>query len=101
HKILPGYQPRIIAEAKAAEREHKNETIAKISDSLAAMPKASGIPKNSRIIVFDKSLEDQDFTRDFELLPSMNPTAKFTTASLPENILKNRFRDILPYEENR
>lgn len=57
--------------------------------------------KNSRIIVFDKSFDDQDFTREFELLPRMNPTAKFTTASLGENILKNRFRDILPYEENR
>jgi len=61
----------------------------------------TNIPKNSRIIVFDKSFEDQDFTREFELLPRMNPTAKFTTASMNDNILKNRFRDILPYEENR
>lgn len=57
--------------------------------------------KHSRLIVFESHFKDQDFTREFELLPRMDPRAKFTTASLGENILKNRFRDILPYEENR
>ncbi|KAI2807754.1 Tyrosine-protein phosphatase non-receptor type 14 [Blomia tropicalis] len=77
---------------KVNSEQHSTETTATMSKNLV---------KNSRIIVFDKSFEDQDFTREFELLPRMNPTAKFTTASLAENILKNRFRDILPYEENR
>ncbi|OTF76925.1 Tyrosine-protein phosphatase non-receptor-like protein [Euroglyphus maynei] len=77
---------------KQKPEDNNNSTIINI------MPK---ITANSRIIVFDKSFDDQDFTKEFELLPRMNPTAKFTTASLGENILKNRFRDILPYEENR
>ncbi len=66
--------------------------------------RANPIPTSisSRIIVFNsENFHDQDFTREFELLPRMNPEAKFTTASLPENVLRNRFRDILPYEENR
>ncbi|KPM09228.1 Tyrosine-protein phosphatase non-receptor-like protein 4 [Sarcoptes scabiei] len=57
---------------------------------------------SNRLIIFgQRCFDDQDFTKEFELLPRMNPTAKFTTASLNENILRNRFRDILPYEENR
>lgn len=66
--------------------------------------RANPVPTSisSRIIVFNsENFHDQDFTREFELLPRMNPEAKFTTASLPENVLRNRFRDILPYEENR
>ncbi|XP_075588124.1 protein tyrosine phosphatase non-receptor pez [Dermatophagoides farinae] len=82
----------------------KSSSIEDNNNSTIIMPLAktsSTTTANSRIIVFGKSFDDQDFTKEFELLPRMNPTTKFTTASLTENILKNRFRDILPYEENR
>ena len=57
--------------------------------------------KDRRVFPLEESLNDSDFIREFDLLPRMNPTAKFTTALLPENIYRNRFRDILPYEDNR
>ena len=57
--------------------------------------------KDRRVSALEESLSDPEFIRDFDLLPRMNPTAKFTTALLPENIYRNRFRDILPYEDNR
>lgn len=57
--------------------------------------------KDRRVSALEESLSDPEFIREFDLLPRMNPTAKFTTALLPENIYRNRFRDILPYEDNR
>ena len=95
-----------VSQQRETEFKNTNDKKTEFSNDKLSMDKknkieSSNITKNSRIIVFDKSFEDQDFTREFELLPRMNPTAKFTTASLSENILKNRFRDILPYEENR
>jgi len=59
------------------------------------------VSKDHRVIALEAKLKDGNFMREFDLLPRMNPTAKFTTALLPENIYRNRFRDILPYEDNR
>ncbi|KAH9424969.1 Tyrosine-protein phosphatase non-receptor type 14 [Dermatophagoides pteronyssinus] len=97
--INPQQQQHFInMEAKKIEQTSK---LSMEKNNSTMMPTAKTITANSRILVFDKNFVDQDFTKEFELLPRMNPTAKFTTASLAENILKNRFRDILPYEENR
>ena len=57
--------------------------------------------KDHRVVYLQSKLNDPNFMRDFDLLPRMNPTAKFTTALLNENFYRNRFRDILPYEDNR
>lgn len=62
---------------------------------------ASTLSKDPRVSALESKLADSQFMREFDLLPRMNPTAKFTTALLPENALRNRFRDILPYEDNR
>lgn len=99
----PIHQLRVPVSTVWKEEKQRNESISRITVNVPSINPSStaSIAKSSRIIVFGKSFEDQDFTREFELLPRMNPTAKFTTASLPENVLKNRFRDILPYEENR
>ncbi|CAG2101924.1 unnamed protein product [Medioppia subpectinata] len=57
--------------------------------------------KDRRVFALEETVNDPEFIREFDLLPRMNPTAKFTTALTPDNIYRNRFRDILPYEDNR
>uniref|UniRef100_A0A4W3IJR6 Tyrosine-protein phosphatase non-receptor type n=1 Tax=Callorhinchus milii TaxID=7868 RepID=A0A4W3IJR6_CALMI len=44
--------------------------------------------------------EDMVFT-EYEQIPKKMLDGVFTTATLPENAERNRFRDVIPYEENR
>lgn len=44
--------------------------------------------------------EDQVFT-EFEQVAKKRPECTATTATLPENTERNRFRDVVPYEDNR
>lgn len=42
-----------------------------------------------------------DILQEFESLPRVKPNADFTTAQKSDNIPRNRYKDIVPYEENR
>uniref|UniRef100_A0A3Q2G603 protein-tyrosine-phosphatase n=1 Tax=Cyprinodon variegatus TaxID=28743 RepID=A0A3Q2G603_CYPVA len=44
--------------------------------------------------------EDRVFT-EYEQVPKKRADCLLTTATLPENAERNRFRDVVPYEENR
>lgn len=44
--------------------------------------------------------EDQVFT-EYEQVPKKRSECTATTATLPENTERNRFRDVVPYEDNR
>uniref|UniRef100_A0A3Q2NNC5 Protein tyrosine phosphatase non-receptor type 14 n=1 Tax=Fundulus heteroclitus TaxID=8078 RepID=A0A3Q2NNC5_FUNHE len=44
--------------------------------------------------------EDRVFT-EYEQVPKKRSDCLLTTATLPENSERNRFRDVVPYEENR
>uniref|UniRef100_A0A3B3YNC5 protein-tyrosine-phosphatase n=1 Tax=Poecilia mexicana TaxID=48701 RepID=A0A3B3YNC5_9TELE len=44
--------------------------------------------------------EDRVFT-EYEQVPKKRTDCLITTATLPENAERNRFRDVVPYEENR
>lgn len=44
--------------------------------------------------------EEQVFT-EYEQVPKKRADCALTTATLPENTERNRFRDVVPYEENR
>ncbi|KAM4529156.1 tyrosine-protein phosphatase non-receptor type 14-like [Fundulus diaphanus] len=44
--------------------------------------------------------EDRVFT-EYEQVPKKRSDCLLTTATLPENAERNRFRDVVPYEENR
>lgn len=89
--------------SKAIDNMNSNasEITSTIGSYLVKTTDSNGISlstnKDHRVFVLDETLND----REFDLLPRMNPTAKFTTALLQENIYRNRFRDILPYEDNR
>ncbi|XP_045598468.1 tyrosine-protein phosphatase non-receptor type 14 isoform X2 [Procambarus clarkii] len=58
-------------------------------------------PKDPRSLQLEAKLLSGDILQEFELIPRMKPNADFTTATKPDNIPRNRYKDIVPYEENR
>uniref|UniRef100_A0A3Q3AWK0 Tyrosine-protein phosphatase non-receptor type n=1 Tax=Kryptolebias marmoratus TaxID=37003 RepID=A0A3Q3AWK0_KRYMA len=46
-------------------------------------------------------LEEERVFTEYEQVPKKRANCVVTTATLPENIERNRFRDVVPYEENR
>lgn len=51
--------------------------------------------------ILESRLEDGQVFLEFERIAKRKPNADFTTALLSENTSRNRFSDVLPYEENR
>ncbi|KAL3193205.1 hypothetical protein MRX96_018032 [Rhipicephalus microplus] len=51
--------------------------------------------------ILESRLEDGQVFLEFERIAKRKPNADFTTALLSENTTRNRFSDVLPYEENR
>ncbi|XP_077442818.1 tyrosine-protein phosphatase non-receptor type 14-like isoform X2 [Stigmatopora argus] len=45
--------------------------------------------------------EEEGVVTEFEQVPKKRTDGALTTAALPENAERNRFRDVVPYEENR
>lgn len=70
-------------------------------DSIDGIVVPSSFSDSRGIGGIESRLRNQELMREFDMIPRMNPTAKFATAALPENAKRNRFRDILPYEDNR
>lgn len=58
-------------------------------------------PKDPRSVQLEAKLLSGDILQEFELIPRMKLNADFTTATKPDNIPRNRYKDIVPYEENR
>ncbi|XP_037541787.1 tyrosine-protein phosphatase non-receptor type 14 [Nematolebias whitei] len=46
-------------------------------------------------------LEEERVFTEYEQVPKKRVNCVVTTATLPENLERNRFRDVVPYEENR
>uniref|UniRef100_A0A3B4UVG6 protein-tyrosine-phosphatase n=2 Tax=Seriola TaxID=8160 RepID=A0A3B4UVG6_SERDU len=46
-------------------------------------------------------LEEERVFTEYEQVPKKRANCVLTTATLPENTERNRFRDVVPYEENR
>lgn len=46
-------------------------------------------------------LEEERVFTEYEHVPKRRANCALTTATLPENTERNRFRDVVPYEENR
>lgn len=51
--------------------------------------------------LLESRLEDGQVFLEFERIAKKKPNADFGTALMPENLSRNRFSDVLPYEENR
>lgn len=46
-------------------------------------------------------MEEERVFTEYEQVPKKRADCVVTTATLPENTERNRFRDVVPYEENR
>ncbi|XP_063225747.1 tyrosine-protein phosphatase non-receptor type 14 isoform X2 [Bacillus rossius redtenbacheri] len=68
------------------------------------LPRVPLPPTSSRETMFqllEKKLVDSQLFYEFEKILKTKPNSDFSTALLPENAVRNRYKDVLPYEENR
>ncbi|XP_053737608.1 tyrosine-protein phosphatase non-receptor type 14-like isoform X2 [Synchiropus splendidus] len=56
---------------------------------------------DERCKTLELKLEEERVFTEYEQVPKKRPDCVPTTATLPENTERNRFRDVVPYEENR
>lgn len=55
----------------------------------------------SQCKTLELKLEEERVFTEYEQVPKKRADCVLTTATLPENTERNRFRDVVPYEENR
>ncbi|XP_036406016.1 tyrosine-protein phosphatase non-receptor type 14-like [Megalops cyprinoides] len=56
---------------------------------------------DERCKLLERKLEEERVFTEYEQIPKKRADCVATTAVLPENAERNRFRDVVPYEENR
>uniref|UniRef100_A0A8C5HBB0 Tyrosine-protein phosphatase non-receptor type n=1 Tax=Gouania willdenowi TaxID=441366 RepID=A0A8C5HBB0_GOUWI len=56
---------------------------------------------DERCKTLELKLEEERVFTEYEQVPKKRADCLLTTATLPENSERNRFRDVVPYEENR
>ncbi|MGH0124461.1 UNVERIFIED_CONTAM: hypothetical protein FKN15_018781 [Acipenser sinensis] len=61
----------------------------------------SKVTTDERCKILERKLEEEMVFTEYEQIPKKKADAVFTTAVMPDNAERNRFRDIVPYEENR
>ncbi|MGH0138080.1 UNVERIFIED_CONTAM: hypothetical protein FKN15_078042 [Acipenser sinensis] len=54
-----------------------------------------------RCKILERKLKEEMVFTEYEQIPKKKADGVFTTAVMPDNTERNRFRDIVPYEENR
>ncbi|KAM9317314.1 tyrosine-protein phosphatase non-receptor type 14 [Gastrophryne carolinensis] len=59
------------------------------------------LPVDERCKALRRKLEEGMVFTEYEQIPKRKTDAIFTTALFPENLERNRVREVLPYEENR
>ncbi|XP_014242727.1 tyrosine-protein phosphatase non-receptor type 21 isoform X2 [Cimex lectularius] len=78
----------------------KQSTLPKQGDA-PRIPLPTTISKEAMCQLLEKKLADTQLFFEYEKIPKQKNNSDFTTATLPENISRNRFNDVLPYEDNR
>ncbi|KAM6915796.1 tyrosine-protein phosphatase non-receptor type 14-like [Xenentodon cancila] len=58
-------------------------------------------PTDERCKTLELKLEEERVFTEYEQVPKKRADCILATATLPENTERNRFRDVVPYEENR
>ncbi|XP_045482953.1 tyrosine-protein phosphatase non-receptor type 14 isoform X2 [Harmonia axyridis] len=64
-------------------------------------PLPPSISKETMCLLLENKLADSQLFFEFDKIPKKKQNADFTTALLNENSAFNRFKDVLPYEDNR
>ncbi|BES93408.1 tyrosine phosphatase, non-receptor type nt6 [Nesidiocoris tenuis] len=77
-----------------------NLTLTKIN-SAPRIPVSQAMSKEATCQLLEKKLGESQLFFEFEKIPKQRNNANFTVAMLPENTSRNRFSDVLPYEDNR
>ncbi|XP_041106547.1 tyrosine-protein phosphatase non-receptor type 14-like [Polyodon spathula] len=61
----------------------------------------SKVTTDERCKILERKLEEEMVFTEYEQIPKKKADGIFTTAVMADNAERNRFRDIVPYEENR
>lgn len=74
-----------------------------LADSqLSAFNCPADIPKESCGAILEAKLAEGEVVREFEKIPKKKSShCNNSVATLPENLPRNRFKDVVPYDENR
>ncbi|KAG5890416.1 hypothetical protein JTB14_017637 [Gonioctena quinquepunctata] len=64
-------------------------------------PLPPSISKETMCQLLENKLADSQLFFEFDKIPKKKQNCDFKTALLPDNAAYNRFKDVLPYEENR
>lgn len=64
-------------------------------------PLPPSISKETMCQVLENKLADSQLFFEFDKIPKKKQNVDFTTALHPDNVKFNRFKDVLPYEDNR
>jgi len=74
-----------------------------LADSqLSAFNAPANIPRESIGTFLESKLAEGEVVREFERVPKKKTSNCITSvATLPENLPRNRFKDVVPYDENR
>ncbi|KAJ9582474.1 hypothetical protein L9F63_003167, partial [Diploptera punctata] len=71
------------------------------STGLPRLPLPATISKETMCQLLERKLADTQLFFEFESIPKKKTNADFTSGLHPDNIARNRYKDVLPYEENR
>ncbi|XP_034253094.1 tyrosine-protein phosphatase non-receptor type 14 isoform X1 [Thrips palmi] len=69
--------------------------------ALPRVPLPSSVSKETLCQLLEKKLVDSQLFFEFEKIPKKKQNAEFSSANHADNIARNRFKEVLPYDENR
>nr|CAD7459231.1 unnamed protein product [Timema tahoe] len=86
---------------RTPEEEAASNAQHRWSTGLPRVPLPPSISKETMCQLLEKKLVDSQLFFEFEKIPKKKSNVEFTTALHPDNVSRNRYKDVLPYEENR
>jgi protein tyrosine phosphatase len=93
-----GFGPMMLATLHGLTRSRPDL----LAESMATFSKPSKMPKDEIGAYLEAKLEEGEVMREFECVHKKKlDDCHFNTAVMAENIPRSRFKDVLPYEENR
>ena len=96
--LKSGFGPMMMATLHGLTRSRPDL----LAESMATFSQPSKMPKDEIGTYLESKLEEGEVLREFERIPKKkHQNCHFNVAVMAENIPRNRFKDVLPYDENR